>query len=93
MFLKRLVYWVGFLFILGGIFVAGILFMQSYPDLHFRFVEMTGIELPEIVIVQPAGVQAFGFGIVAACGVCALGSYLVMAMELRRLRKKTEKRD
>jgi hypothetical protein len=32
-----------------------------------------------------------GFSMLAACGICALGSYLVMAMELKRLRKKTAK--
>lgn len=91
MFLKRLVYWVGFLFILVSIFVAGILFVRSYPELQFQVEVMTGLTMPEIIVEQPTGLKVVGFSMLAACGICALGSYLVMAMELKRLRKKTAK--
>lgn len=93
MFLKRLAYWVGFLFIILSTVVAAILFMQSYPDLNCRFTELTGMELPEIIVEQPSGIQISVFAVIAACGICALGSYLVMAMELVRLRKKIALKD
>lgn len=93
MFLKRIVYWVGLLFIILSFAVAAILFMQNYPDVYFEFTDLTGIELPAIHVEEPSNITASLYAVIAACGICAFGSYLVMALELVRLRKKNIKKD
>ena len=90
MFLKKIVYWIGMIFILAAIALAALLFLQNYPELQSEAVDMTGITPPDVTVELDGGqtLRAFWYALLMAGGVCAFGSYLVMAMELHRLRRK-----
>lgn len=90
MFLKRIAYWIGMIFILAATALAALLFLKNYPELRSEAVDITGITPPDVAVELDGGrdLRAFWYALLMAGGICAFGSYLVMAMELCRLRRK-----
>ncbi len=83
-FFKRLVYWIGLVFILTATFFAAVLFIQTYPEVG----EAVRLDNPPDFYIGGFYPPAWFYAVVMATGICALGSYLILALETRRLRRK-----
>ncbi len=80
-FLKRLAYWAGMLFVLTGIIFTARNFLEQYPEFGLKECQWMNDWLG--LTAKP-----WSAGVLAACAFCAFGSYLVLAMENSRLRRK-----
>ena len=84
--MKKLVYWIGMIFIVAALALSVVLFLRIYPEVG----EAANFDAPHYGI-EGLYMPDWFYAVAMGFGICAFGSYIVLALEVRRLRKKTKK--